>query len=123
MINNYFNMNYSQNIDKPFLKQTKNILYQIYKKIKLGNELAHNLNINISVIEQIKNIIIHEKEDTGLLTLLDFIKSSNGDETIKKLIKNRKDNFYNYENMIKNETKLLSTVPKISIVLKEKLVE
>ena len=116
-------MNYSQNIDKPFLKQTKNILYQIYKKIKLGNELAHNLNINISVIDQIKNIIIHEKEDTGLLTLLDFIKSSNGDETIKKLIKNRKDNFYNYENMIKNETKLLSTVPKISIILKEKLVE
>ena len=112
-INNYFDEKFRYIKNKSFLKKTKNILFNIYKKLKSGNELAHDVNLDMPIIEQIKSIIIIDKEKENEITIFDLIQELNSDQIIKELILNKKNYYNNYVLMLEKEARILSNVQKI----------
>lgn len=112
-INNYFDEKFRYIKNKSFLKKTKNILFNIYKKLKSGNELAHDVNLDMPIIEQIKSIIIIDKEKENEITIFDLIQELNSDQIIKELILNKKNYYNNYALMLEKEARILSNVQKI----------
>jgi len=112
-INNYFDEKFRYIKNKSFLKKTKNILFNIYKKLKSGNELAHDVNLDMPIIERIKSIIIIDKEKENEITIFDLIQELNSDQIIKELILNKKNYYNNYVLMLEKEARILSNVQKI----------
>ena len=112
-INNYFDEKFRYIKNKSFLKKTKNILFNIYKKLKSGNGLAHDVNLDMPIIEQIKSIIIIDKEKENEITIFDLIQELNSDQIIKELILNKKNYYNNYVLMLEKEARILSNVQKI----------
>ena len=112
-INNYFDEKFRYIKNKSFLKKTKNILFNIYKKLKSGNEVAHDVNLDMPIIEQIKSIIIIDKEKENEITIFDLIQELNSDQIIKELILNKKNYYNNYVLMLEKEARILSNVQKI----------
>ena len=112
-INNYFDEKFRYIKNKSFLKKTKNILFNIYKKLKSGNELAHDVNLDMPIIEQIKSIIIIDKEKENEITIFDLIQELNSDQIIKELILNKKNYYNNYVLMLEKEARILSNIQKI----------
>ena len=112
-INNYFDEKFRYIKNKSFLKKTKNILFNIYKKLKSGNEVAHDVNLDMPIIEQIKSIIIIDKEKENEITIFDLIQELNSDQIIKELILNKKNYYNNYVLMLEKEARILSNIQKI----------
>jgi len=75
--------------------------------------LAHDVNLDMPIIEQIKSIIIIDKEKENEITIFDLIQELNSDQIIKELILNKKNYYNNYVLMLEKEARILSNVQKI----------
>ena len=75
--------------------------------------MAHDVNLDMPIIEQIKSIIIIDKEKENEITIFDLIQELNSDQIIKELIFNKKNYYNNYVLMLEKEARILSNVQKI----------
>ena len=75
--------------------------------------MAHDVNLDMPIIEQIKSIIIIDKEKENEITIFDLIQELNSDQIIKELILNKKNYYNNYVLMLEKEARILSNVQKI----------
>ena len=76
--------------------------------------MAHDVNLDMPIIEQIKSIIIIDKEKENEITIFDLIQELNSDQIIKELILNKKNYYNNYVLMLEKEARILSNVQKIA---------
>ena len=71
------------------------------------------MNLDMPIIEQIKSIIIIDKEKENEIKIFDLIQELNSDQIIKELILNKKNYYNNYVLMPEKEARILSNVQKI----------
>ena len=83
----------------------------------MGNELAHKFDVKLSIIEQIFSSIF-PKEFHEFEIIKDIIQKNGGDDVMKAMILNRKNNYYNLDIMKKNEKIILSKVKDIKFIFK-----
>ena len=98
----------TEKYDKKLVDSAIDFMNELAGKIDSGNYLAHHLDLDISVLNQIFEYIDKEqKYDDFKLKLKD---EGNGDNILKKLIQNRENNFLNHEKLKREEKKINSTI-------------
>ena len=117
LIHDYLNSNLSKVNKGSTRKKLKYLIYLIYKNLKMGNELAHKFDVRLSIIEQIFSNIF-PKEFHEFEIIKDIIQKNGGDDVMKAMILNRKNNYYNLDIMKKNEKIILSKVKDIKFIFK-----
>ena len=107
------------NYNQPLIKNIKYILYKVFKKLNIGNDFAHNVDLNGSVIDQMFELIKdNDNEEKLKETKIEFQKSDM-DIVIKKLIRVRKQNYNKPIEVRENEEKMiLSEVKDLDLILK-----
>ena len=107
------------NDNRPLIKNIKFIIYNVFKKLHLGNGLAHDINLNRSFIEQMFELIKDKaNEDRLEETKLEF-KKTNMEEIIKELIIVRKNNYNKAEDVKEREEQIvMSKVKDLDLILK-----
>ena len=74
-------------------------------KVELGNFIAHKMNIYISILDQIFEMLDKKKYENAKL----FLKNNtNADIIIKELVKNREKNFLN-QKLLKDDEEKINT--------------
>lgn len=91
--------------NKKLVENTINFMKEFYDKIELGNFSAHNLDLKVSVLDQIFELIDKENKAGELKSKLK--NETNADIILKRLIKNREDNYFN-KNLSNNEEKKIN---------------
>jgi len=105
--------------DKQLLEGTQEFISNFCNKIDLGNFIAHKLDLNISILDQIFEIVDKKKKYNKVKLLLK--KKTNADTIIKKLVKNRETNFLNKKLLKSEEAKINSKIPDLTqLWIKEK---
>ena len=101
------------------IKNIKFILYTVFKKLNIGNEFAHNVDLNSSIVDQMFELIKdNDNEEKLKETKIEFQKT-NMDRVIKKLIQVRKENYNKPIEVRENEEKnVLSEVKDLDLILK-----
>ena len=117
LIHDYLNSNLSKVNKGSTRKKLKYLIYLIYKNLKMSNELAHKFDVRLSIIEQIFSNIF-PKEFHEFEIIKDIIQKNGGDDVMKAMILNRKNNYYNLDIMKKNEKIILSKVKDIKFIFK-----
>ena len=98
----------TEKYDKKLVDSAIDFMNELASKIDSGNYLAHHLDLDISVLNQIFEYIDKEqKYDDFKLKLKN---EGNGDNILKKLIQNRENNFLNHEKLKREEKKINSTI-------------
>lgn len=98
----------TEKYDKKLVDSAIDFMNELAGKIDSGNYLAHHLDLDISVLNQIFEYIDKEqKYDDFKLKLKN---EGNGDNILKKLIQNRENNFLNHEKLKREEKKINSTI-------------
>ena len=100
-------------------KKIRFILYKVYKKLNLGNDFAHGVNLKLSVIDQIFELIKDNDNAERLKeTKIEFQKT-NMEEVIKKLIRVRKKNYNKALEVREKEEKIvMSEIKDLDLILK-----
>jgi chromosome segregation ATPase len=76
----------SKDYNQHLIKNIKFILYTVFKKLNIGNEFAHNVDLNSSIVDQMFELIKdNDNEEKLKETKIEFQKT-NMDRVIKKLI-------------------------------------
>ena len=109
----------SKDYNQHLIKNIKFILYTVFKKLNIGNEFAHNVDLNSSIVDQMFELIKdNDNEEKLKETKIEFQKT-NMDRVIKKLIQVRKENYNKPIEMRENEEKnVLSEVKDLDLILK-----
>lgn len=95
----------SEVYDQNLVTKTGEFISNFKEKIKSGNRLAHELNFDFSILDQIFEIVDKNKNYEDVKERLK--KKSNADSVIKELVKNREKNFLNKKLLKKEEEKIL----------------
>lgn len=77
--------------DADLIKKMESVIYNIYKKLKVGNKFAHNIDLNSSIIEQLFEITTDNDDKYENLKEI-LLSKTNIDPILKQLIENRKNN-------------------------------
>ena len=109
----------SKDYNQHLIKNIKFILYTVFKKLNIGNEFAHNVDLNSSIVDQMFELIKdNDNEEKLKETKIEFQKT-NMDRVIKKLIQVRKENYNKPIEVRENEEKnVLSEVKDLDLILK-----
>ena len=109
----------SKDYNQHLIKNIKFILYTVFKKLNIGNEFAHNVDLNSSIVDQMFELIKdNDNEEKLKKTKIEFQKT-NMDRVIKKLIQVRKENYNKSIEMRENEEKnVLSEINDLDLILK-----
>ena len=109
----------SKDYNQHLIKNIKFILYTVFKKLNIGNEFAHNVDLNSSIVDQMFELIKNNDNEEKLKeTKIEFQKT-NMDRVIKKLIQVRKENYNKPIEVRENEEKnVLSEVKDLDLILK-----
>ena len=109
----------SKDYNQHLIKNIKFILYTVFKKLNIGNEFAHNVDLNSSIVDQMFELIKdNDNEEKLKKTKIEFQKT-NMDRVIKKLIQVRKENYNKPIEVRENEEKnVLSEVKDLDLILK-----
>ena len=109
----------SKDYNQHLIKNIKFILYTVFKKLNIGNEFAHNVDLNSSIVDQMFELIKdNDNEEKLKETKIEFQKT-NMDRVIKKLIQVRKENYNKPIEVRENEEKIvLSEVKDLDLILK-----
>ena len=109
----------SKDYNQHLIKNIKFILYTVFKKLNIGNEFAHNVDLNSSIVDQMFELIKdNDKEEKLKETKIEFQKT-NMDRVIKKLIQVRKENYNKPIEVRESEEKnVLSEVKDLDLILK-----
>ena len=109
----------SKDYNQHLIKNIKFILYTVLKKLNIGNEFAHNVDLNSSIVDQMFELIKdNDNEEKLKETKIEFQKT-NMDRVIKKLIQVRKENYNKPIEVRENEEKnVLSEVKDLDLILK-----
>lgn len=102
-----FNFN-SDLYDQSLIKKIKATLFIVYKKLDSGNSLAHNINSDRSIIDQVFETIRTKSNENYLNELQSWFKKWGGDQFMKELIMNRKQKRNHYSDLIEIENKMFS---------------
>ena len=94
--------------DQSLIKKIKATLFIVYKKLDSGNSLAHNINLDRSIIDQVFETIRTKSNENYLNELISWFKKGNGDQFMKELIMNRKEKRNHYFDLIEIENKMFS---------------
>ena len=109
----------SKDYNQHLIKNIKFILYTVFKKLNIGNEFAHNVDLNSSIVDQMFELIKdNDNEEKLKETKIEFQKT-NMDRVIKKLIQVRKENYNKPIEVRESEEKnVLSEVKDLDLILK-----
>ena len=104
-----FDLNFNSDLyDQSLIKKIKSTLFIVYKKLNSGNSLAHNINLDRSIIDQVFETIRTKSNENYLNELISWFKKGNGDQFMKELIMNRKEKRNHYFDLIEIENKMFS---------------
>ena len=97
--------------DIKLIKLLKSAVYNFYKKYKSGNDLAHSMDLNRSIIEQLFQIIKPKDDKDKYSNLETILKDKmNIESLMKKIIMNRKENYFLKDILFENDRIILSQV-------------
>ena len=94
----------------------KSVIYNIYKKLKVGNKLAHNIDLNSSIIEQLFEITTDNDDKYENLKGV-LLEKTNINLILKQLIENRKSNYFKQNKLLINESKIIGNVVDLEDIL------
>lgn len=104
--------------DKNLIKNINNFLYKISKKLEEGNESAHEIDLNRSIMEQIIDVLKQKSNDNTFDYLKTKFKVTNADQILKELMINRRNNYYMQEKLIENEKEIKEKITDLKKILK-----
>jgi len=100
--------------NKKLVEDTINFMKEFYDKIELGNFSAHNLDLKVSILDQIFELIDKENKAGELKSKLK--NETNADIILKNLIKNREDNYFNKTLSNSEEKKINKSISDLSSI-------
>ena len=80
----------SNSYDKSLVKKLKSSIYSAYNKLSVGNHLAHAINLNSSILDQLFEKIKEPKNDNNFNGLKEKFKSTKAEKVLKDLIYKRR---------------------------------
>ena len=104
----------SINYNKDLVENTINFMKEFYDKIELGNFSAHNLDLKVSVLDQIFELIDKENKAGELKSKLK--NETNADIIIKRLVKNREDHYFDKNLSNTEEKKINKSISDLSSI-------
>lgn len=100
--------------NKKLVEDTINFMKEFYDKIELGNFSDHNLDLKVSILDQIFELIDKENKAGELKSKLK--NETNADIILKNLIKNREDNYFNKTPSKSEEKKINKCISDLSSI-------
>mgnify|MGYP006873058738 CR=1 FL=1 len=99
-----FTSDNSKEYDPQLLSSFKEFISNFTHKVDLGNLMAHKMNLDISILDQIFELLDKKKKYENVKLFLK--KNTNADTIIKELVKNREKNFLNKKLLKDEEAKI-----------------
>jgi len=100
--------------NKKLVEDTINFMKEFYDKIELGYFSAHNLDLKVSFLDQIFELI--DKENKAGELKYKLKNETNADIILKNLIKNREDNYFNKTPSKSEEKKINKSISDLSSI-------
>ena len=101
---NSFTSDNSKEYDPQLLSSFQEFMSNFTHKVDLGNLMAHKMNLDISILDQIFELLDKKKKYENVKLFLK--KNTNADIIIKELVKNREKNFLNKKLLKDEEAKI-----------------
>lgn len=106
--------------DSKILNNFLEIFKNIYIMIKKGNKLAHKVNLDESIIQQIIDITIKKDEILSYAGFKNKFNEINTDTILKSMIENRDKNFFDTDTFNKKQEKIFERIQNIEKILLNK---
>ena len=91
------------------IESSQILLNKLSGKIDLGNFVAHHVDTNLSIIDQIFAYVDHKKKHEDFR--LKLKNGTNVDKVVKDLLINTEKNLHDYNTLKKEEEKIIKTIP------------